>query len=78
MPSMHKTKHDGPLTGIHLPDLGSRGSGARVDLSTCAGSAHRGAGRGTKAVVYITVRGLGRVIDGSICPGTGFQQDYGV
>ena len=35
-----------------------------------------GAGRGTKAVVYITARGLGSVIDGSVRPGTGFQQDY--
>ena len=30
----------------------------------------------TKAVVYITARGLGSVIDGSVCPGAGFQQDY--
>ena len=73
---MHKTTHDGPLTGVHLPDHGSRGSGARVSLSTCAGSTHRGARRGTKTVVYITVRGLGSVIDGSVCPGAGFQQDY--
>ena len=77
MQNMHKTTHDGPLTGVHLPIHRCRGSGARVGLCTRAGSAHRGAGRGTKAVAYITARGLGSVIDGSICPGTGFQQDYG-
>ena len=38
---------------------------------------HRGARRRAKAVVYITARGLGSVIDGSVCPGAGFQQDYG-
>ena len=74
---MHKTTHDGPLTSVRLPNHGSRGSGARVSLSTCAGSTHRGARRGTKTVVYITARGLGSVIDGSVCPGAGFQQGYG-
>ena len=74
MQNMHKTTHDGPLTGVHLPDHGSRGGGGRVSLSTRAGSAHRGAMRG---MVYITARGLGSVIDGSVCPGAGFQQDYG-
>lgn len=77
MQNMHKTTHDGPLTGVHLPDHGSRGSRARVGLSTRAGGTHRGAGRGSKAVVYITAKGFGRVIGGSICPGAGFQQDYG-
>ena len=75
MQNMHKTTHDGPLTGVHLPDHGSRGNGARVSLSTCAGRTHRGARRGTKAVVYITARGLGSVLDGSVCPGAGFQQN---
>ena len=44
------------MTGVHLPIHRGRcrGSGARVGLSMRAGSAHRGAGRGTKAVVYIT------------------------
>ena len=74
---MHKTTHDGPLTGVHLPNNRCWGSGAGVSLSTCTGSMHRGAGRGTKAVVYITARGLGSVINGSVCPGTGFQQNYG-
>ena len=74
---MHKGAHDRPLTGVHLPIHRCWESGARAGLSTRAGSVHRGAGRGTKAVVYITARGLGSVIDGSVCPGLGFQQDYG-
>ena len=48
-----------------------------MSLSTCAGRTHRGARRGTKAVIHVAARGLGSVIDGSICPGAGFQQDYG-
>ena len=75
MQNMHKTTHDGPLTGVHLQDHGSRGSGARVSLSTCAGSTHRGARRGAKTVVYITARGLGNIIDGSVFPGAGLQQN---
>ena len=74
MQNMHKTTHDGPLTGVHLPNHGSRGSGARMSMSTCAGSTDRGARRGTKAVVYITARGLGGVIS---APGAGYQQNYG-
>ena len=77
MQNMHKTTYDGPLTGVHLPYHKGRGSRARVSLSTCAGSTHREARWGTKAVVYITARGLGSVTDGSVCPGAGFQQDYG-
>ena len=64
MQNMHKTTHDGPLTGVHWPI--HRCSGARVGLSTSAGSAHRDARRATKAVVYITARGLGSVVDGSV------------
>ena len=54
MQNMHKTTYDGPLTGVHLPIHRCRGSGAGVGMSTRAGSTHRGAGRGSKAVVYIT------------------------
>ena len=48
-----------------------------MSLSPSAGSVHREARQGTKAVVDITARGLGSVVDGSVCPGAGFQQDYG-
>ena len=65
---MQKTTHDGPLTGVHWPIHRGRGSGARVGLSTCAGSTHREVRQGTKTVVYITARGLGSVIDGSVWP----------
>ena len=67
MQNIHKTTHDRPLTGVHWPIHRGRGRGARVGLSTDTGTAHRGAGQGTKAVVYITARGLGSDIDGSIC-----------
>ena len=40
-------------------------------------SAHRGARWGTKAVVYIIARGFGSVVDDSVRPGSGFQQNYG-
>ena len=53
-----------------------RGSGTKGDLSTSTHGAQRTGWR-TKAVVYITARGLGSVIDGLISPGTGFQQEYG-
>ena len=74
---MHNTTHNGPLTGVNQPIHRCRGSGARVSLSTGTGSAHRGARRVTKAVVYITARGLGSILDGSVCPSAGFQRDYG-
>ena len=53
---MRKTIHDRPLTDVHWPIHRGwcRGSGAKGDLSTSTGGMHRGAGRGTKAVVYIT------------------------
>ena len=51
MQNMHKTTHDGPLTGVHWPINRCRGSRARVSLSTRAGSAYRGARWETKAVV---------------------------
>ena len=52
--NMHKSTHDRPLTGVHLPDHGSRRSGARVSLSTCTGSTHRRAGWGWGLRMYST------------------------
>ena len=77
MQNMHESSHDGPLA-IHWPIHRCRGSGAWVSLSMRAGEcAHGGARRGTKAVAYITARVFGSVVDGSVRPGSGFQQNYG-
>ena len=60
MQNMHKTTQDGPLTGVHLPDHGSRGSGARVSLSTHASGMHRGVGKRTwQRHRWLSIPGLG-------------------
>ena len=77
MQSMRKTTHDGPLTGVHLPDHGSRGSGTKGDLSTSTGGAHRGAGWRTEAIIHVTTRGLDCIIDRTICLSTRAQEAKG-
>ena len=79
MQNMHKTTHDRPLTGVHLPDHGSRGrgSGAKDDLSTSTGDTHRGAGWRTEAIIHVTTRDLDRIIDRTICLSTRAQEAKG-
>ena len=71
MQNKHKTTHDRHLTGVHWPInrgrvWGSRGGrGGRAST----GGPRWGAGRGAEAIVHITARGLGSIINDSIRPG---------
>ena len=56
MQNIHKT-----TIGVYWPIHRGwcRGSRTKGDLGTSAGGTHRGAGRGTEAIIHITTRGLG-------------------
>ena len=49
---------------------GVEGAEERAQAVRTEGGGGGRAGRGTEAIVHITARGLGSIIDGSIRPGT--------
>ena len=57
MQNMHKTTYDRHLTGVHRPIHRGwcRGSGTKGDLSTRAGSAHRGVDNIPPCYTYIDI-----------------------
>ena len=74
MQNIHKT-----TIGVYWPIHRGwcRGSRTKGDLGTSAGGTHRGAGRGTEAIVHVTARGLDSIIDSAICSSTGAQEAKG-